>query len=189
MVAQPGLTTTFLTVSLCKVSLGEVQASGYRMGLSTSRHSHAEVSVQRLCVILTTFATPRPAVDGWSMESAFLENFPLSSPATATVDVVAITGLGDLAMGTFRSADGGFLWFSIEKAKHPVFARILDLLQESRGNTQSKMSETIFESIFVSGLGIPGAPSFVFNDIRQNQLDDALYDSPALLRMCTLRST
>jgi hypothetical protein len=55
--------------------------------------------------------------------------------------------------------------------------------------TQSKMSETIFESIFVSGLGIPGAPSFVFNDIRQNQLDDALYDSPALLRMCTLRST
>lgn len=48
MVAQPGLTTTFLVVSLCKVSLGEVQASGPIVALPAS-HTRLRSKVRMWC--------------------------------------------------------------------------------------------------------------------------------------------
>jgi len=92
---------------------------------SPGGHSLAEVSAQRLCATLTTFGKPKPALNGWSVESAFLGITPLSSPADAAVDVVAITGLGGHAMGSFRSTDGSFLWLRDVLPKTLPKARIL----------------------------------------------------------------
>jgi hypothetical protein len=62
-------------------------------------------------------------------------------------------------------------------------------LQEHRGDALLKLSGAIFESIFDSLLGTPGAPSFVFDDDgEKNQLDEAPYDSPALVRGFRLQS-
>jgi hypothetical protein len=63
-------------------------------------------------------------------------------------------------------------------------------LQEHRGDALLKLSGAVFEKIFDSLLGTPGAPSFVFDDDddEQNQLDEAPYDSPALVGRCRLQS-
>jgi hypothetical protein len=102
-----------------------LQAEQWLQKVSPSRHSLAEVSAQRLCATLTTFGTPKLALDSWSVDSAFLGITPLSSPADAVVDVVAITGLGGHAMGSFRSTDGSFLWLRDVLPKTLPKARIL----------------------------------------------------------------
>jgi hypothetical protein len=63
-------------------------------------------------------------------------------------------------------------------------------LQEHRGDALLKLSEAILENIFDGLLGTPGAPSFVFDDDNgeQNQLDEAPYDSPALVGRFRLQS-
>jgi hypothetical protein len=66
-------------------------------------------------------------------------------------------------------------------------------LQEHRGDALLKLSGAIFESIYDSLFGTLGAPSFVFDDDdddddKQNQLDEAPYDSPALVGKFRLQS-
>jgi hypothetical protein len=64
------------------------------------------------------------------------------------------------------------------------------MLHEHRGGALSKLSEAVSESIFDGLLGAPGAPSFVFDDDDdgQIQLDEAPYDSPALVGRFKLQS-
>jgi surfactin synthase thioesterase subunit len=102
-----------------------LRAQEWLQKVSPGRHSIAEVSAQRLCATLTTFGKPKLALDSWSVDSAFLGITPLSSPAGAVVDVVAITGLGGHAMGSFRSTDGSFLWLRDVLPKTLPEARIL----------------------------------------------------------------
>jgi hypothetical protein len=61
-------------------------------------------------------------------------------------------------------------------------------LQKHRGDALLKLIGAILESVFDSLLGTPGALSFVFDDDEQNQLDEAPYDSPALMGRCRLQS-
>ena len=103
----------------------KLHAQEWLRKISPGGHSLAGVSTQRLCATLTTFGRPKPALDGWLVESAFLGITPLSSPADAAVDVVAITGLGGHAMGSFRSTDGSFLWLRDVLPKTLPEARIL----------------------------------------------------------------
>jgi hypothetical protein len=102
-----------------------LQAQEWLQKVSPGRHSLAEVSAQRLCATLTTFGKPKLALNSWSVESAFLGITPLSSPTDAVVDVVAITGLGGHAMGSFRSTDGDFIWLRDVLPKTLPKARIL----------------------------------------------------------------
>jgi hypothetical protein len=50
------------------------------------------------------------------------------------------------------------------------------------------LSGAVLENVFDSLLGTPGVPSFVFDDDEQNQLDEAPYDSPALVGRFRLQS-
>jgi surfactin synthase thioesterase subunit len=102
-----------------------LHAQEWLQKVSPGGHSLAEVSAQRLCATLTAFGIPNLALDGWSVESAFLGITPLSSPADAAVDVVVITGLGGHAMGSFRSTDGTFVWLRDALPKALPKARIL----------------------------------------------------------------
>jgi hypothetical protein len=79
--------------------------------------------------------------------------------------------------------------YSVEKTQHPIFVQILDLLQENRGDALSELSGAALENVFGSLFGTPRVPSFVLdhND-EQNQLDDASYDSPALVGRFRLQS-
>jgi hypothetical protein len=49
------------------------------------------------------------------------------------------------------------------------------------------MGGAVSESVFDSLLGTPKAPRFVFDESEQGRLDEALYDSPALVGRCRLQ--
>jgi hypothetical protein len=69
-------------------------------------------------------------------------------------------------------------------------------LHEHRGDALLKLGQAVSESIFDGLLGAPGAPSFVFDDddddddddVERNQLNEAPYDSPALVGRFRLQS-
>jgi hypothetical protein len=62
-------------------------------------------------------------------------------------------------------------------------------LQRYRGDALSELGEAVLENVFDSLLGTPGVPSFVFDDDdEQNKLDEAPYESPALVGRFRLRS-
>jgi surfactin synthase thioesterase subunit len=46
----------------------------------------------------------------WHVDDDFIGFTPLSDPADATVDIVAVTGLGGHALGSFRSSGGASVW-------------------------------------------------------------------------------
>lgn len=76
---------------------------------------------------------------------------------------------------------------SIERTKHSTFIKILDLLYKYRGDTLLKISRAVSERIYDVLLGRPGTPKFVFEEDTREVLDDAPYDSPALIGKCKLQ--
>jgi hypothetical protein len=51
-----------------------------------------------------------------------------------------------------------------------------------------QISQTVSERIYDVFLGRPGAPIFVFEGEEQEVLDEAPYDSPALIKRCKLQN-
>jgi predicted alpha/beta hydrolase family esterase len=103
----------------------EDHAQEWLRKVSPDRYSLAKVSPHRLCATLVTFDKPTPALAGWSMDNAFLGITPLASPADSVIDIVAVTGLGGHALGSFRSTDGRFVWLRDVLPKTLPKARIL----------------------------------------------------------------
>jgi hypothetical protein len=63
-----------------------------------------------LCATLTSRERPTPSNRSWQVDKDFIGFTPLSDPDDANVDIVAVTGLGGHALGSFRSADGVSVW-------------------------------------------------------------------------------
>jgi hypothetical protein len=63
-----------------------------------------------LCATLTSRECPKPSNRSWRVDKDFIGFTPLSDPDDANVDIVAVTGLGGHALGSFRSADGMSVW-------------------------------------------------------------------------------
>jgi hypothetical protein len=63
-----------------------------------------------LCATLTSYERPTPSHGTWRVDNDFTGFTPLSDPEDANVDIVAVTGLGGHALGSFRSADGMSVW-------------------------------------------------------------------------------
>ncbi|GAB7336811.1 hypothetical protein MBLNU13_g11322t2 [Cladosporium sp. NU13] len=63
-----------------------------------------------LCATLTSYERPTPSHGTWRVDNDFIGFTPLSDPDDANVDIVAVTGLGGHALGSFRSADGISVW-------------------------------------------------------------------------------
>lgn len=72
--------------------------------------SLAADSERTLCATLTSYEQPTPSKRGWHVDRDFIGFTPLSDPEDANVDIVAVTGLGGHALGSFRSADGLSVW-------------------------------------------------------------------------------
>ena len=65
---------------------------------------------QTLCATLTSDERPTPSKRSWHVDKDFIGFTPLNDPEDANVDIVAITGLGGHALGSFRSKDGMYVW-------------------------------------------------------------------------------
>ena len=65
---------------------------------------------QTLCATLTSHERPKPSNRSWRVDKNFIGFTPLSDPDDANVDIVAVTGLGGHALGSFRSSDGLSVW-------------------------------------------------------------------------------
>ena len=63
-----------------------------------------------LCATLTSHECRKPNKRSWRVDKDFIGFTPLSDPDGANVDIVAVTGLGGHALGSFRSADGTSVW-------------------------------------------------------------------------------
>ena len=63
-----------------------------------------------LCATLTSYERPIPSNRGWCVDENFIGFTPLNDPKDANVDIVAVTGLGGHALGSFRSTDGMSVW-------------------------------------------------------------------------------
>jgi hypothetical protein len=72
--------------------------------------SLAADSERTLCATLTSHECPKPSNRSWRVDKDFIGFTPLCDPDDANVDIVAVTGLGGHALGSFRSADGLSVW-------------------------------------------------------------------------------
>ncbi|KAG9570995.1 hypothetical protein KCU71_g790, partial [Aureobasidium melanogenum] len=79
---------------------------------------------QTLCATLTSHERPRPPNHRWRVDKDFIGFTPLYDPEDANVDIVAVTGLGGHALGSFRSADGTSVWLRDFAPKDIPRARI-----------------------------------------------------------------
>jgi len=73
-------------------------------------YSLAPDSEGTLCATLTSFEQPKPDTRSWHVDKDFIGFTPLCDPEDANVDIIAVTGLGGHALGSFRSMDGKSVW-------------------------------------------------------------------------------
>ena len=72
--------------------------------------SLAADSERTLCATVTCFGELSPRSRSWRADKDFIGFTPLHEPEDAEVDIVAITGLGGHALGSFRSGNGRSVW-------------------------------------------------------------------------------
>lgn len=63
-----------------------------------------------LCATVTSRERPLPRERSWRVDNDFIGFTPLCDPKDARVDIVAVTGLGGHALGSFRSTSGATVW-------------------------------------------------------------------------------
>jgi hypothetical protein len=63
--------------------------------------SLAADSERTLCATLTSHKRPTPSNRSWRVDGDFIGFTPLCDPEDANVDIIAVTGLGGHAMGSF----------------------------------------------------------------------------------------
>ena len=63
-----------------------------------------------LCATVTSRQRPLPRERSWRVDNDFVGFTPLCDPKDARVDIVAVTGLGGHALGSFRSTSGATVW-------------------------------------------------------------------------------
>jgi hypothetical protein len=74
--------------------------------------SLAQYDCKTLCATLTTVKCPTPQKGRyhWDVDKHFDGLTSVSDPEDAEVDIVAVTGLGGHALGSFRSKNGASVW-------------------------------------------------------------------------------
>jgi hypothetical protein len=87
---------------------GKAEELGYPEGQGFSLAADGE---HTLCATLTSYECPTiPDGCRWHLDEDLIGWTPLNDPEDAELDIIAITGLGGHALGSFRSADGKFIW-------------------------------------------------------------------------------
>jgi hypothetical protein len=131
----------------------EAEARIWAEQLSPGSYSLAETGEGLLCATVTTNQKPALAETKWYLDNDFLGFTPLSTPDNAEVDTIALTGLGGHALGSFRSANGHFVWLRDALPRTVPKARILTYGYDTKlqGN-QSNQSIGRLASVFLDAL-------------------------------------
>lgn len=88
-----------------------LREQGKELGIPEGQgFSLAADSERTLCATLTCRGEPIAPEPHWRVDKDFIGLTPLIDPQDANVDVIAVTGLGGHALGSFRSADGVSVW-------------------------------------------------------------------------------
>jgi hypothetical protein len=121
--------------------------------LSPGSYSLAKTDEGLLCATVTTNQKPALAETKWYLDNDFLGLTPLSTPDNAEVDTIALTGLGGHALGSFRSANGQFVWLRDALPGTIPKARILTYGYDTKlQGDQSKQSIGRLAKVFLDAL-------------------------------------
>jgi len=107
-----------------------------------------------LCATLTSYRRPK-ILNGrnWHVDDDFIGFTPLSDPKNAELDIIAITGLGGHAMGSFRSADGRFVWLrdsgprDIPKARFVTYGYDTKVVKSDSSQGVAQLARTLLERL------------------------------------------
>jgi hypothetical protein len=131
----------------------EIEARTWAEQLSPGRYSLAETGEGLLCATVTANQKPKLAETQWHIDSEFHGITPLFTPDNAKVDTIALTGLGGHALGSFRLADGQFVWLRDALPRTVSKARILTYGYDTKlQGDQSKPSIGRLASVFLDAL-------------------------------------
>jgi len=140
------------------------------LGISEDQgYSLAPDSEQTLCATLTSYEPPRPSNRCWHVDKDFDGFTPLCDSEDANVDIIAVTGLGGHALGSFRSMNGTSVWLrdfapgAVPRARfitygydtavvgsdnnqgvHELARTLLDRLVDFRNRTQTQQRPLVF---------------------------------------------
>jgi hypothetical protein len=124
---------------------------GYPEGQGFSLAADGE---HELCATLTSYGRPKIR-DGrdWHVDDDFIGFTPLGGPEDAELDIVAITGLGGHAVGSFRSANGKFIWLrdsgprEIPKARFVTYGYDTKVVNSDSSQGVAQLARTLLERL------------------------------------------
>jgi hypothetical protein len=172
---------------------GQAEELGHHEGQGFSLAADSE---RTFCATLISYERPTPPKASWHVDKDFIGVTPLSDPEDANVDVVAVTGLGGHALGSFRSQDGVLVWLrdfapkDVPRARfvtygydttvvdsdsnqgvHDLASTLLDRLVDFRRDTQTQQRPLCFVCHSLGGVVVKEALVISSNAIDQEHIN------------------
>jgi hypothetical protein len=107
------------------------------------------------CATLTSRDCPRPSNRSWRVDKDFIGVTPLNDPEDANVDIVAVTGPGGHALGSFRSTDGKSVWLrdfapgDIPRARFITYGYDTAVFKSDDGQGVQQLAHTLLDSLAI----------------------------------------
>jgi hypothetical protein len=117
--------------------------------------SLAADSERTLCATLTSYECPIPSNRSWRVDKDFIGFTPLSDPDDANVDIIAVTGLGGHALGSFRSPDGTIVWLrdfapeDIPRARFITYGYDTTVVSSDDNQGVHELSRTLLDGLAI----------------------------------------
>ena len=106
-----------------------------------------------LCATLTSRQQPVPPKRTWLVDNNFIGCTPLCDPKNAEVDIVAVTGLGGHALGSFRSTSGATVWLrdfapqDVPQARFITYGYDTGLIASDNNQGVREIARTLLDSL------------------------------------------
>lgn len=106
-----------------------------------------------LCATLTSYTRPTPNIGSWHDDKDFIGFTPLNEAKNADVDIVAVTGLGGHALGSFRSKDGVSVWLrdfapqAITRARFITYGYASHVVKSKQSQSLRDLARTLLDGL------------------------------------------
>jgi len=108
-----------------------------------------------LCATVTSRRRPVPQKRTWRVDDDFIGFTPLCDPEDAEVDIVAVTGLGGHALGSFRSASGATVWLrdfapqDVPRARFVTYGYNTGVVASDSNQGVRELAHTLLDSLAI----------------------------------------
>lgn len=115
--------------------------------------SLAADSDRTLCASLTSYERPTPDNYRWRVDQDFIGFTPLCDPDDARVDIIALTGLGGHALGSFRSTDSTTVWLrdfaheDLPRARFITYGYKTDVAESNSNQGIRDLAHTLLDGL------------------------------------------